>query len=71
MPETLPLFPVPEPPDDGAGPETPMERLDRELMDKVKNDVAAERARKELELALESRKITTKISKQRKASEAS
>jgi len=31
MPETLPLFPVPEPPDDGAGPETPMERLDREL----------------------------------------
>jgi len=44
-----------------------VERLDRELMDKVKNDVAAEKARKELELALESRKITTKIGKQRKA----
>jgi hypothetical protein len=36
-------------------------------MDKVKNDVAAEKARKELELAVESRKITTKIGKQRKA----
>jgi hypothetical protein len=36
-------------------------------MDKVKNDVAAEKARKELELALEARKITTKIGKQRKA----
>jgi hypothetical protein len=46
---------------------TGAERLDRELMDKVKNDVAAENARKELELALESRKITTRIGKQRKA----
>jgi hypothetical protein len=47
---------------------TGVERLDRELMDKVKNDAAAEKARKELELALEARKITTKIvGKQRKA----
>lgn len=46
---------------------TGAERLDQELMDKVKNDVAAEKARKELELALEARKITTKIGKQRKA----
>ena len=42
---------------------TGVERLDRELMDKVKNDIAAEKARKELELALEARKITTKIGK--------
>ena len=46
---------------------TGAERLDRELMDKVKNDAAAEKARKELELALEARKITTRIGKQRKA----
>jgi AAA domain len=49
---------------------TGAERLDRELMDRVKNDVAAEKARRELELKLESRRITTKIgrqSKQRKA----
>ena len=47
---------------------TGAERLDRQLMDKVKNDAAAEKARKELELALEARKITTKIvGKQRKA----
>lgn len=45
---------------------TGAERLDQELMDRVKNDAAAERARRELELALESRKITTKIGKQRK-----
>jgi AAA domain len=51
---------------------TGVERLDRELMDKVKNDVAAEKARKELELALEARKITTKIvGKQRRAAKAS
>jgi hypothetical protein len=52
---------------------TGVERLDRELMDKVKNDAAAEKARKELELALEARKITTKIvgKQQRKAAKAS
>lgn len=49
---------------------TGAERLDQELMDKVKNDAAAETARKELELALESRKITTKIARQRKPSAA-
>jgi hypothetical protein len=36
-------------------------------MDKVKNDAAAEKARHELELALESRKITTRIGGQRRA----
>jgi hypothetical protein len=36
-------------------------------MDRVKNDVAAEKARRELELALESGKITTRIGKQGKA----
>jgi hypothetical protein len=51
---------------------TGLERLDREPMDKVKNDVAAEKARKELELALEARKITTKIvGKQHRAAKAS
>ena len=50
---------------------TGAERLDQELMDKVKNDAAAEKARRELELALESRKITTRIGKQRKASATS
>jgi hypothetical protein len=51
---------------------TGVERLDRQLMDKVKNDAAAEKARKELELALEARKITTKIvGKRRKASKPS
>jgi hypothetical protein len=50
---------------------TGVERLDRELMDKVKNDVAAEKARKELELALEAGKITTKIVGRRKAPKAS
>ncbi|HEV8279938.1 MAG TPA: ATP-binding protein [Streptosporangiaceae bacterium] len=46
---------------------TGAERLDQELMDRVKNDAAAEKARRELELALESRKITTRIGKKRKA----
>jgi hypothetical protein len=46
---------------------TGAERLDQELMDRVKNDAAAEKARRELELALESRKITTRIGKLRKA----
>jgi hypothetical protein len=45
---------------------TGAERLDRELMDRVKNDAAAEKARRELELKLESRKITTRIGKQHK-----
>ncbi|MFY9775949.1 MAG: AAA family ATPase [Trebonia sp.] len=46
---------------------TGAERLDRELIDRVKNDVAAEKGRRELELALESGKITTRIGKQGKA----
>jgi hypothetical protein len=46
---------------------TGVERLDQELMDRVKNDAAAEKARRELELALESRKATTRIGKRRKA----
>jgi len=45
---------------------TGAERLDRELMDKVKNGAAAEKGRHELELALESRKITTRIGGQRR-----
>jgi hypothetical protein len=45
---------------------TGVERLDQELMDRVKNDAAAEKARRELELALETRKITTRIGKRRK-----
>lgn len=40
---------------------TGTERLDRELMDKVKNDAAAEKSRRELELALDARKITSRI----------
>lgn len=44
---------------------TGAERLDRELMDKIKSDAASEKARRELELALESRKITTRIGGQR------
>lgn len=39
---------------------TGTERLDRDLLDQVKNDVAAERTRKELENALAKRRITTK-----------
>lgn len=39
---------------------TGAERLDRELMDKVKNDAASEKARRELELALEAGKITAR-----------
>jgi AAA domain len=50
---------------------TGAERLDQELMDRVKNDAAAEKGRRELELALGSRKITTRIGNQRKASKTS
>jgi hypothetical protein len=39
---------------------TGVERLDAELLDKVKNDGAAEAGRKELEAALQARRITTK-----------
>jgi hypothetical protein len=39
------------------------EILSRELMDQVKNDEASEKARQELEMAFESRRLTTKISK--------
>ena len=42
---------------------TGAERLDRELMDKVKNDAAAEKARKELEPRSRPGSITTKIGK--------
>jgi AAA domain len=45
---------------------TGAEKLDRELMDKVRNDAAAEKSRQELELALESRKITTRFRSKRK-----
>jgi TniQ len=34
--------------------------LDEELLDRVKNDAASEKARKELEVALAARRITTK-----------
>ncbi|MBS2964768.1 ATP-binding protein [Actinocrinis puniceicyclus] len=40
---------------------TGAERLDRELMDRVKNDAGAEKARKELEAALETGRMTTRI----------
>jgi hypothetical protein len=40
---------------------TGVERLDRGVMDMVKNDVDAERARKELEAALAAGRITTRI----------
>ncbi|MFL0239385.1 AAA family ATPase [Mycobacterium sp. SMC-17] len=39
------------------------EYLSRELMDLVKNDAASEKARQELEIAFESRRLTTRIGK--------
>ena len=42
---------------------TGAEKLDVELLDKVKNDAASEKARKELELAFRTGKITTRLSK--------
>ena len=42
---------------------TGAEYLSRELMDLVKNDAASEKARQELEVAFESRRLTTKIGK--------
>jgi hypothetical protein len=39
---------------------TAAERLDEELFDRVKTDTASEKARKELEVALAARRITTK-----------
>lgn len=44
---------------------TGTERLDRNLMDRVKNDSGAEQARKELEANLAAGKITTRIAAQR------
>lgn len=42
---------------------TGAEYLSRELMDLVKNDAASEKARQELEVAFESRRLTTRIGK--------
>lgn len=39
---------------------TGAERLDEELLDRVKNDAASEKARKELEVAYTARRITAK-----------
>jgi hypothetical protein len=39
---------------------TGVERLDRELLDRVKNDAASEKARRELEPAFEGRRLTTR-----------
>ena len=38
---------------------TGAERLDEQLLDGVKNDAAAERARRELHAALDNRRLTT------------
>ena len=40
---------------------TGTERLSRDLLDRVKNDAAAEAARRELETALAAGRITTRI----------
>ena len=42
---------------------TGAERLTRELMDLVKNDAASEKARQELDMAFETRRLTTRIGK--------
>ena len=42
---------------------TGAERLTRELMDRVKNDEASEKARRELEVAIDARRLTTRIGK--------
>ena len=42
---------------------TGAEKLDAELLDKVKNDAASEKGRKELELAFRTGKITTRLRK--------
>jgi hypothetical protein len=38
---------------------TGVERLDRNLLDQVKNDAAAEKARQELDAAFRTRRLTT------------
>ncbi|MFD9813160.1 ATP-binding protein [Streptomyces sp. NPDC059080] len=43
------------------------ERLDRELLDRVKNDEASENARRELEAALENRRLTSRPQPSRQA----
>jgi hypothetical protein len=45
---------------------TGTERLDRELMDRIRNDEAAEKARLELEAALEQGKLTTRLARARR-----
>jgi len=42
---------------------TGAEQLDRELLDRVKNDAASEKARKELHTAFDARRLTTAVSK--------
>jgi hypothetical protein len=42
---------------------TGAERLDRDLLDRVKNDAASEKGRQELETAFQARRLTTRISK--------
>ena len=42
---------------------TGAEVLSRELMDRVKNDAASEKARQELEIAFQARRLTTRIGK--------
>jgi hypothetical protein len=42
------------------------ERLDRDLLDRVKNDEASEKARKELQAALEQRRLTSRPRRNRR-----
>ncbi|MFI9388960.1 TniB family NTP-binding protein [Kutzneria sp. NPDC052558] len=49
---------------------TGVERLDRDLMDKVKNDAAADAARRELDAALTSRRITTRANQPKQKANA-
>ncbi len=42
---------------------TGVERLDRELLDRVKNDAASDKARRELDMAFESGRLTTRSNK--------
>jgi hypothetical protein len=50
---------------------TGIEKLDRDLLDHVPNDAAAEAARRELDAALESRRITTRTTGSRGKAKAS
>jgi hypothetical protein len=42
---------------------TGAERLDRDLLDRVKNDAASEKGRQELDTAFQTGRITTRIGK--------